>query len=159
MSTSPISLGSIPDQTQGRGRAQQIMQDFKQLASALQSGDLAGSQQAYSALQQLLPNQAQNGQQSTSGSNPIGSDFKALGQALQSGDLNSAQSAFSQLQTDLKSTGSSNLAGALTQAVRGHHGHHHHASSTADSDSGSTSSATGATDSSGSSGQLVNVVA
>src|ERR1700692_4971456 len=102
MSTSPISFGSGPVQTQGQSRGQQIMQDLKQLASSLQSGDLARAQQAYSALLQLLPNQGQNTQQTTSSSNPISSDFKALGQALGSGDLSSAQKAFSQLQADLK---------------------------------------------------------
>ena len=103
MSTSPVSCGSGPTQTQGQSRFQQISQDFKQLASSLQDGDLSGAQQAYTSLQQLLPNQGQGSQSSASGSNnPIASDFKALGQALNSGDLSTAQSAFSQLQNDLK---------------------------------------------------------
>ena len=63
MSTSPISLNSGPAQTQGQSRGQQIMQDFKQLASSLQSGDLTGAQQAYTALEQLLPNQDPNSPQ------------------------------------------------------------------------------------------------
>ena len=140
------------------------MQDFKQLASSLQSGDLTGAQQAYTALQQLLPNQDPNSPQAPSSGNPISTDFKALGQALQSGDLSSAQSAFSQLQDDLKSASQSGSSG-LTH-VRGHHGRHHHASSAQDSDSSSGSisstsstSTTGGNDSSGSSGQILNVVA
>src|ERR1035441_7858839 len=66
MSTSPVSFGSVPAQPQGPTAAQQITQDFKQLASSLQSGDLSGAQQAYSAIQKLLPNQSQNSQQATS---------------------------------------------------------------------------------------------
>jgi len=153
MSISPISCISGPAQTQGQSRSQQIRQDFKQLANSLQSGDLGGAQQAYSALQKLLPNQAQNGQQSSSGGNPISSDFKALGQALQSGDLSSAQSAFSQLQNDLKSQSQSGTASSLAQGVRGHHHHHHHASSAQDS---GTAAGSG---SSGSSGQVLNLLA
>jgi hypothetical protein len=156
MSTSPISLGSVQDQMQlQQSRAQQINQDFKQLSSSLQAGDMAAAQKAYSAMQQLLPNQAQSGQQAPSGSSPISSDFKALGQALQSGDLSSAQSAFSQLKTDLTQNGSSAVGGSLIKGLRGHHGHHHVAASPdSDSSSSSTSSssATSATDGSGSSG-------
>jgi hypothetical protein len=155
MSTSPISLGSVQDQMQlQQSRAQQINQDFKQLASSLQAGDMAAAQQAYSAMQQLLPNQAQSGQQASTGASPIGSDFKALGQALQSGDLSSAQSAFSQLKTDLSQNGST-AAGSLIKGLRGHHGHHH-VSHSPDSDSNSSStsssSSTSATDGSGTSG-------
>ena len=124
-------------------------------------GDLGGAQQAYSALQKLLPNQnqTQSSQQATSASNPISTDFQALGQALQSGDLTSAQSAFSQLQTDLKSasqSGSSGVASSLTQGVRHHH--HHHASSSSSSASSSSTSTTDSSSSSGSSGQTVNLL-
>ena len=156
MSTSPISFGSVQDQMQlQQTRAQEINQDFKKLSSSLQAGDLAAAQQAYSAMQQLLPNQSQSGQPATSGTSPIGSDFKALGQALQSGDLSSAQSAFSQLKTDLSQNGST-VAGSLIKGLRGHHHGHHHVSSSTDSDSSSSasssSSATSTTDGSGSSG-------
>ena len=108
----------------------EIMQDFKQLASALKSGDLSGAQKAYSALQQLLPDQSQGG-------NPVSTDFAALGKALQSGDLSTAQSAFSQLQNDLQSASQSGGANSLTQAMKGHH-HHHHASSSQSSTASST---------------------
>lgn len=158
MSTSPISFGSVQDQMQlQQTSAQQINQDFKQLSSSLQAGDMAAAQQAYSAMQQLLPDQSQSSQQVPSGASPIGSDFKALGQALQSGDLSSAQSAFSQLKTDLSQNGST-PAGSLIKGLRGHHGHHHHVSSTPDTDSSSSasssasSSSTSTTDGSGSSG-------
>jgi hypothetical protein len=150
MSTSPVSFGSSLAQSQGLSAAQQITQDFKQLAKSLQSGDLGGAQAAYLAIQKLLPNQPQNSQETApaSNSNPIAADFKALGQALQSGDLGSAQSAFSQLQNDLKAgAGSSSVASGLTQATRHHHGHHAHAASTQDSDSSSST------------GQIVNILA
>jgi ribosomal protein S20 len=155
MSTSPISFGSVQDQMQSQQtRAQQINQDFKKLSSSLQAGDMAAAQQAYSAMLQLLPNQAQSSQQATSGVSTISTDFKALGQALQSGDLSSAQSAFSQLKTDLSQNGST-AAGSMIKGLRGHHGHHH-VSSTPDSDSSSSSSssssATSTSDGSGSSG-------
>jgi hypothetical protein len=157
MSTSPISFGSVQDQMQlQQNRAQQINQDFKQLASSLQAGDMAAAQQAYLAMQQLLPNQSQSGQQATSGASPISGDFKALGQALQSGDLSSAQSAFSQLKTDLSQNGST-PAGSLIKGLRGHHGHHH-VSSSPDNDSSSSASSsasspsTNATNGSGTSG-------
>ena len=106
MSSSPISFGSVQDQMQSQQtRAQQINQDFKKLSSSLQAGDMAEAQQAYSAMLQLLPNQAQSSQPATSGTNPISSDFKALGQALQSVDVTSAQSSFSQLKTVLSQNG------------------------------------------------------
>ena len=153
MSTSPLSLSSVSSTAQPQNLMQEIMQDFKQLASSLQSGDLSGAQKAYSALQQLLPNQSQSSQASTSASNPISTDFAALGKALQSGNLSSAQEAFSQLQNDLQSASSSSTANSLTQAMRGHH-HHHRASN---SESSSSSSSSGG--SSGETGQTVNVLA
>ncbi len=146
MSPSAVSLTSASGQTQAQNPMKEIMQDFKQLASALKSGDLSGAQKAYSALQQLLPDQSQGG-------NPVSTDFAALGKALQSGDLSTAQSAFSQLQNDLQSASQSGSANSLTQAMKGHH-HHHHASSSQSSTASSTTTA-----SSGTTGQIVNVLA
>jgi outer membrane protein assembly factor BamD (BamD/ComL family) len=176
MSTSSISLLSAATQTQTLTRAQQIQQDFKQLADSLQSGDLSGAQKAYTALQKLLPSQSQNStsstqsssQSSSSSTNPISNDFNALGKALQSGDLTAAQSAFSTLQSDLKAQTQSSTTGALMQAMRPHH--HHHAAATQDSDgdsnssSSSTSTASSSSTSSSASststtGQIVNILA
>ena len=144
MSTSSISLLSASTQSQTLTLAQQIQQDFKQLAGSLQSGDLAGAQKAYAALQKLLPSQSQNStsssQSSSSSTNPIVNDFNALGKALQSGDLTAAQSAFSTLQSDLKSQSQSSTTGALMQAMRPHHHHHAAAAQDSDGDSDSTSS-------------------
>lgn len=97
--------------------------EFQQLGKALQSGDLAGAQQAFSALQQNTPQglSSQNAQ-----GNSAQSPFAALGQALQSGNLSAAQQAFSQL-----------------QQAGGHHHHRHHASqSTSTTDTTATQAAT-----------------
>jgi soluble cytochrome b562 len=120
MSLSPLS--SVDNtyqtyQTNWQNNLNQIRQGFRNLASALQAGDLSGAQQAFTTLQQLLPNsstgnQTQNGQQG-SGQNTFATDFQALGQALKSGNLTDAQAAFSKLQQD-------------RQSVQGHHPHHRH---------------------------------
>ena len=176
MSTSSISLLSASTQSQTLTLAQQIQQDFKQLAGSLQSGDLAGAQKAYAALQKLLPSQSQNStsstqsssQSSSSSTSPIVNDFNALGKALQSGDLTAAQSAFSTLQSDLKSQSQSSTTGALMQAMRPHHHHHAAAAQDSDGDSDSTSSSTSTSSSSSTSstssststtGQIVNILA
>ena len=176
MSTPSISLLSASTQSQTLTLAQQIQQDFKQLAGSLQSGDLAGAQKAYAALQKLLPSQSQNStsstqsssQSSSSSTNPIVNDFNALGKALQSGDLTAAQSAFSTLQSDLKSQSQSRTTGALMQAMRPHHHHHAAAAQGSDGDSDSTSSSTSTSSSSSTSstssststtGQIVNILA
>ena len=176
MSTSSISLLSASTQSQTLTLAQQIQQDFKQLAGSLQSGDLAGAQKAYAALQKLLPSQSQNStsstqsssQSSSSSTSPIVNDFNALGKALQSGDLTAAQSAFSTLQSDLKSQSQSSTTGALMQAMRPHHHHHAAAAQDSDGDSDSTSSSTSTSSSSSTSstssststtGQIINILA
>lgn len=76
---------------------QQRQQSFKDLNSALQSGDLAGAQKAFSGLT--------GGADTMSGSGPLAQ----IGQALQNGDLAGAQKAGQQL-----------LAGRAGH----HHGHH-----------------------------------
>lgn len=80
--------------------------DFKALEQALNSGDLAGAQKAYSTIQQNAPDK--------SGNNPFSTDFNAVGQALSSGDLGTAQSAFAKLQQDMQQSG----------GVKSHHHHH-----------------------------------
>jgi DNA-binding FadR family transcriptional regulator len=112
MSISPLSTNLVSDLSQQHRQNpfQQIQQDFKQLASALQSGNLSDAQSAYSSIQQLLGGN-QNSANSNTGSNgssTIQNDFAALGQALQSGDLTQAQSAFSQLQSDAQTARQAN---------------------------------------------------
>jgi DNA-binding FadR family transcriptional regulator len=106
MSISSLASNLIADLSQQyqQNPFQKIQQDFKQLASALKSGDLSGAQSAYASIEQLLPANQSSSSSATgsNGSNAIQSDFASLGQALQSGDLSEAQSAFGQLQSDLK---------------------------------------------------------
>jgi outer membrane protein assembly factor BamD (BamD/ComL family) len=105
-SISALSSNLITDlsRQQRQNPFQQIKQDFDQLASALQSGDLSGAQSAYSNIQQLFQaNPGASPSNTTSnGSSTVQNDFATLGQALQSGDLTQAQSAFSQLQSDVR---------------------------------------------------------
>jgi hypothetical protein len=107
MSISPLSSSLLSDLSQQHRQNpfQEIRQDFEQLSSALQSGDLSGAQSAYSSIQQLLQNYqgSSNNGAGSNGVSTIQNDFSAVGQALQSGDLTEAQSAFAQLQTDAQS--------------------------------------------------------
>ena len=66
---------------------QKRQQDFKDLYSALNSGDLANAQKAYANLT--------GGAKAVNSSNPLAQ----LGQALQSGDLAGARAAANQLQS------------------------------------------------------------
>ena len=150
MSVSSVSSNSSLTQTDWRSLMKQWTQDFKQLSSALQDGDLAGAQKAFKALQQLQQSnqpggQSSNGQPASSGNNPIQNDFATLGQALSSGDLSGAQTAFSQLQTDMQAAGPNGASGGVQSAHHGHH-HHGHVSSASDSDS-STADQTASTSS------------
>ncbi len=129
MSVSNVGSSAGLSQLQWRSTVRQARQDFEQLFQAMQSGDLSGAQQAYSALQQLQPassasrgtfaasadataSVASTPASSTAGTsssngivgNTIASDWSSLGQALQSGNLSSAQSAFSQIERDLQSS-------------------------------------------------------
>ena len=92
--------------SQGVGAAawQQRQQSFKNLTAALQSGNLASAQQAFSTL--------------TGGTGTVNanSPLAQVGQALQNGDLAGAQKAMQQLQA--------NRAG-------GHHHHHQDSTQTA----------------------------
>jgi hypothetical protein len=98
-------------------------QDFRQLVGSLNSGDLSGAQQAYSALSQL---QSSGQGPSANPNNPISQVLSQIGQALQNGSLSGAQQALSSLQ----------------QSHSGHHSHgHHHGSG----DSATTSSSAAAT--------------
>jgi len=103
MSTAPISSASISPDLQTYLQARKT--DLQQLGQALQSGDLAGAQQAYNAIQTL----AQSGPFANSNAFKVSQrqqDFAAIGQALQSGDLAGAQQAFAQLgSTFQRSTG------------------------------------------------------
>ena len=115
-------------QVNWQNNIKQRQQDFSDLMTSLQSGNLTGAQQACSALIQSTStsNQTQTSQQS--GVTGIQADFNALGQALQSGDVNAAQTAYAKLQQDL-------------QNIHSNHHHHHHMQGTGDQNT-STSSVT-----------------
>ncbi len=108
MTVSGISTSTDLNQSSSaQTKFKQVKYDYQLLGQALQSGDLNAAQQAFAALQQLIPNlssgsQAQNGQQGSS-QNPLLADLNAIGKALQSGDLSSAKSAFAKLQQDVQS--------------------------------------------------------
>ncbi len=123
MSVSSISSSATTSiglsQTDWRSTVKQGKQDFSQLLSALQSGDVSGAQQAYAAMQQLLPGfqasanstdaSAASSTTSTAAASTtsgnisagtVGTDFSALGTALNSGSLSGAQEAVAKLQKD-----------------------------------------------------------
>jgi len=110
MSVSSISSSTGINRADWRSTVKQGKQDFSQLLGSLQSGDVNGAQQAYAAMQQLLPGfqssaqaDAASGSSASSGNaaaNTIGTDFSALGTALNSGSLAGAQDAVAKLQQD-----------------------------------------------------------
>jgi|SRR5579863_4960542 hypothetical protein len=101
MATAAISSNSIFQELQQY--FQERGSDQQALGQALQSGDLAGAQQEYNAIQTL----AQSGPFANGGAYKVSQrqqDFAAIGQALQAGDLTGAQQAFAQLQATFKQT-------------------------------------------------------
>lgn len=127
MSISGVSSNNNQTQTNMASIISQRKQDFQNLASALQTGDLSGAQKAFAQLQQDGPKavQTQNSQKSNQ-SNGQNNPFQALASALQSGDLSGAQQAFSQVQQNMKT-----------------HHHHHNKQRADSSQSSSTSQSTG----------------
>jgi Skp family chaperone for outer membrane proteins len=94
MSTAAVSSASIFQEIQSFYQTRQA--DVKQLGSALQSGDLNGAQQAYSALAALGQSGPFANSEPFSKSAPAQA-FEAIGQDLQAGDLAGAQAAFATL--------------------------------------------------------------
>jgi hypothetical protein len=117
MSVSPISTSSAnPYQAQLASAFRQRGQDFKALGNALQSGDLAGAQQAFAALKkdtQTIQSAQQQQSQPPGQNSRIRPNFATVESALDSGDLSGAQKAFAIVQQDI-------------QAVRKFHGRHVH---------------------------------
>ena len=113
--------------------------DVQALATALQSGDLAGAQKEFSDFQQLLTGGPAGPQGSSGGTTPTGAsslsvDLQAVGSALQSGDLTGAQKAFASLQQ------------AIGKMRSRHHHHHHHSDSSLAAGSVAASSGASAPD-------------
>ena len=124
MSTAAVSSNSLPPGVQSF--LQQRDADLKQLGQALQSGDLAGAQQAFTAIQAL----SQNNTSANGNSFKVSQrqqDFNAIGQALAAGDLGGAQQAFADLKATVQHRGPVtdppasvvNLSGAGTSAASG----------------------------------------
>jgi hypothetical protein len=70
---------------------------FKNLGTALQSGDLSGAQVAFATLQQASQGQNQGGM-----NRAISADMSNLGNALSANNLSSAQASYVQLHTDVE---------------------------------------------------------
>lgn len=132
---------------------QQRRNDFQELSSALQSGDLSSAQAAFNDLSNLSQSSS-TGQAAPN--SQIAQDFAAVGQALQSGDIAGAQQAFANFQQDVKSafqnaqatTGQQAQTTQSTQSQPSVHHHHHHESnnsqsSTSNNDSISVTDANG----------------
>jgi len=94
MSIAAISSLSIFQELQSFYQNRQT--DLKQLGSALQSGDLAGAQQVYSALAVLGEGGPFANSEPFSKSSRVQA-FNAIGEALQAGDLARAQASFATL--------------------------------------------------------------
>jgi hypothetical protein len=119
VSTSSISQSSSTSGSQRR-------QGVGALAQALQSGDLAGAQKAFSALSQKFPAASPSAADGSTSTDARANDLSQLSKALQSGDLAGAQKAFASLKQDAQSVGAAQSAGATQQSgqVHQHHGHH-----------------------------------
>jgi hypothetical protein len=113
MSVSAIGSATSSPWDKIQNSASQQVQDFQGLASAVQSGNLAGAQSALTAFQNDIQANP-TGPLATAIANPnspIGQAYQSLKAAVQSNNVPAAQSAFASLTQDLKSM---------------HHHHHHH---------------------------------
>lgn len=132
MSVSPTSAANVSllqtTQSSQQSIFAQRRQDFQNLAQALSSGDLAGAQSAFSALQQTFQSSNQNSSGQQTGSSIVNA-FQALGQALSSNNLAAAQTAFATLQQDL-------------QQAQGHRHHHQGAAGQVDTSAAGTATTT-----------------
>ena len=149
MSIQGVTANAYPYVPNTQSGTSSFGSDFKDLASALQSGDLASAQSAFSEIQGLFSKV--QGSQGASGSNVSGkqgqlkSDFDALGQALKSGNTSAAQDAFAKLTQDMQASGKT-------------HRHHHHGGQAPVGSTASTSSTSGVTGSTDNSGATTTAV-
>jgi hypothetical protein len=84
-----------------KNNLQQFQQEFQQLGSDLQSGNVSGAESDLSALQQSVPGFSG----SSSGNNPISQAFNQLSQQLQSGNLTGAQQDYANLKQNFDERG------------------------------------------------------
>ena len=89
-----------------RSNFREMRQEFQNLASALQSGDLAGAKDAFSTLQQAMQGFQRGGASAAQGGsktqNQFGADLAAIAKALQSGDSGAAQDALKKLLEEMQ---------------------------------------------------------
>ena len=154
MSVSGIGSSTMSQsQSVWQAQQQQWQQDFQDLGTALQSGNIANAQQDFQSLMQGLSGSSSaavassTGSSSTSGTS-LSQDLTALGSALQSGNLTAAQQAFQTLTQGLQS---------LQQTQGAHHHHHHHHSQAAVASSSGTDAQTPST-ASGTAGNTINTI-
>ncbi len=133
MSISSVSTGTTASYTPNT-QQKDLRTAFKQMADAINSGNLQDAQNAFDSLAQLMNNNQQSSQTASSSQTANGNDptslLNQIGSALQSGDLDQAKQALQNLQQQ-------------AQSSRGHH-HHHHGSAVGkgqDQASGGTTSA------------------
>lgn len=95
LSSAALSLGAQFFQS----RARQMKQEFQQLGSDLQSGNLTAAQADFATLQQLRP---QTSSASSSSTNPIAQDFTQLAADLKAGNTTAAQQDYAKIQKDMQ---------------------------------------------------------
>ncbi len=111
----PSTTSGTAAATTSTATSNPIIQAFNQLASDLQSGNLAAAQKDYSTLQQDLQSQSGTGHhvhnhhrisaggvEDSSSQNPLLQDLNQLGQSLTSSNLTGAQQAYAMLQQQLQ---------------------------------------------------------
>ncbi|MGP0018077.1 MAG: hypothetical protein ACLPHP_05880 [Candidatus Sulfotelmatobacter sp.] len=115
MSVSPVSnastsslIDSVNQNLQNKLR--QFQQEFQQLGTDLQAGNLSAAQQDFSTLPASATQSSSTS--STASSNPIVQAFNQLAQDLQSGNLSAAQQDYGTLKQDFQKTdpGHNNLS-------------------------------------------------
>jgi TolA-binding protein len=99
-----MSIGAVtPNIASNGNHLRPERQDLQQVQKALNSGDLAGAQQAFAQFKQDF-HAAHNGRAlfQTGVSDTLKQDLETLQSALKSGDLAGAQQAFTQFKADFK---------------------------------------------------------
>lgn len=158
MSVSSISASNAYAALTPTADASTRPSSFKNLAKSLESGDLAGAQTAFAALQQNAPPAAADVSSGSGQANPFADDISAIGKALSAGDLTGAQTAFAKLRDDGQAAQAAK-GGEGTQAAGGHHHGHHGAKPAAASDApASNASTTSATSTSASGAQIGSTI-
>ncbi len=156
MTISSISSTTNTYQASTQNAFSQTFNDFKNIGSSIQSGDLTSAQNALTAFQSSLQSNSRQNPltQLFSNNSQLGNDLSALQSALKSNDAAGAQNAFKTLVKDMQ--------GAMKIQVPDGHRHHHRVDNDGDNDGSSSTSSSSATDSttgSTSTGSALNVQA